>query len=69
MRYITMENKVLPHFICGRCKKQIVNKPRYRWIGIITNQELYICRDCAYKETYGTKNASKAKKEKWIENG
>ena len=68
MKYIKMVNKMHPCFKCGRCKKQFVKKPRYLWTGLITKQELYICKDCAYKESYGTKNSSKAKKEKWLEN-
>ena len=69
MKYIEMVNKNYPHYECEMCKKTFIKKPRYRWTGIITKQELYICRDCAYREAYGTKNRPQAKKEKWIENG
>ena len=68
MEYIKIENETYPYFECGRCKKKFIKKQRYLWIGLITKQELYICRDCAYKEAYGTRNNSKAKKEKWLEN-
>ena len=68
MRHIKIVNKIHPYFECGRCKKKFIKKPRYLWTGIITKQELYICRDCAYKEKYGTRNVAKAKKEKWLEN-
>ena len=68
MKYIEMENKKHPYFKCGRCKNQFIKKQRYLWIGLITKQKLYICRDCAYKESYGTKGSPRAKKEKWLEN-
>ena len=63
-----MVNKNYPHYKCEMCSKDFIKKPRYRWTGIITKQELHICRGCAYRENYGTKNRSKAKKEKWIGN-
>ena len=63
-----MVNEIHPYYKCEMCSKKFIKKPRYLWTGIITKQELYICRDCAYRETYGSKGRSKAKKAKWIEN-
>ncbi len=67
MRYIKMINSKHPYFECGRCKQRIIEKPRYLWTGMITKDETYICRDCAYKEAYGSKNSRKAKKEKLLD--
>ena len=68
MSFVKMENRIYPHYNCEMCGKLYVKKTKYKWIGMITKQEIYICRDCAYKEAYGTRDRSKAKKEKWIEN-
>ena len=69
MKYIQMENIVYPHYECEMCKKKFIKKPRYKWAGIITKKELYICKDCAYREAYGSKNKAKAKKGRWLEDG
>ena len=67
MRYIKIINRKYPYFECGRCKERIIEKPRYLWTGMITKDETYICRDCAYREAYGSKNSRKAKKEKLLD--
>ena len=67
MRYIKIIDKIHPYFKCGRCCERIISKSRYLWIGMITKDETYICRDCAYRETYGSKNSSKAKKERLLD--
>tara|TARA_Y100000310_G_scaffold312002_1_gene358882 strand:- start:43 stop:252 length:210 start_codon:yes stop_codon:yes gene_type:complete len=68
MRNVKMVNIKYPHYKCGMCRENFIKKPRYRWTGIITKEELYICRNCAYREAYGSKNRSKAKREKLLEN-
>ena len=67
MRYIKIIDKIHPCFKCGRCCERIISKSRYLWIGMITKDETYICRDCAYREAYGSKNSSKAKKERLLD--
>jgi len=67
MKFIKIENSNHPYYECEMCKKKFIKKPRYKWTGIITGEEIYICRDCAYKEAYGSKNKNKAKKEKRLE--
>ena len=66
MRQVKLENKSYPHFKCGRCTKMIIKKPRIRWKGLITKEIVYICKDCAYKENYGTKKRAKARRERWL---
>ena len=68
MEHVKMVNKKHPYYECEMCSSKGIKKPRYRWTGLITKQELYICRDCACREAYGSRNSSKAKKEKWLEN-
>ena len=68
MKYVEMVNINYSYFECGMCKNKSIKKPRYRWTGMITKQEIYICRDCAYREAYGSKNKAKGKKENRLEN-
>ena len=42
-------------------------KNSFLWKSWFTGDELVICRECAYKETYGTKNMKKAKTERILE--
>ena len=35
---------------------------KYQWIGMITKTEVLVCKDCAYKEEYGSKNWRNQKK-------
>jgi hypothetical protein len=41
-------------FKCDMCRSQEAYKPRYRWVGMITEKELNICRKCAVRE-HGSK--------------
>ena len=68
MKHVKMVNKNHSHYKCEMCSNRFIKKPRYQWTGLITKQELYICRDCAYREAYGSRNSGKAKREKWLEN-
>ena len=35
---------------CDMCKEYQMNKPFYKWVGIITKSELTICKRCAIRE-------------------
>ena len=69
MRNVKLENIKHPYFKCEMCTKPSIKKPMFKWTGmIIKEDELYICRNCAYREAYGSRDRNKAKKEKWLEN-
>ena len=65
---VSLETKKHRYYKCGSCDRFKVGKPRFKWIGTMNDSKLLICRDCAYREAYGTKFRSRAKKEKWLEN-
>ena len=47
--------------------KVSTRKNKFFWKSWFTGDEIYICRDCAYKERYGTHGMIKAKKENLLE--
>ena len=51
---------------CQMCGK-ISRKNKFSWKSWFTGDEIIICRECAYKEQFGTKNMKKAKKENRLE--
>ena len=51
---------------CQMCKKA-VRQNKFLWKSWFTGDEIVICRDCAYKEKFGTKRIKKAKKENRLE--
>ena len=51
---------------CQMCGEN-TRKNKFSWKSWFTGTEIVICRDCAYKERYGTRNMKKAKKEKLLE--
>ena len=44
--------------MCGQSSR----KNRFSWKSWLTDSKLLICRECAYKETYGTVGMKTAKK-------
>ena len=50
--------------MCGKS----ANSLRYQWVGMLTGDKLKVCRDCAYRESFGTKTVSVRKKEKVLDN-
>ena len=46
---------------CEMCGKYYSGY-KYQWIGMLTKTEVLVCKDCAYKEEYGSKNWRKQKK-------
>ena len=61
-----LEEKPLEPYVCGICQTA-TRKIKFFWKSWFTGDELNICRDCAYREKYGTKGMIKAKKEKLLE--
>ena len=61
-----LEEKPFHPYVCDMCKIA-TRKNKFFWKSWFTGNELNICRECAYKEKYGTKGMIKAKKEKLLE--
>ena len=61
-----LEKKPLMVYRCEMCKKA-GRQNKFLWVSWFTKDEIVICRDCAYKERFGTKNMNKAKKENRLE--
>ena len=49
--------------MCGTTTK----KNKFLWESRLTGGKIEICRDCAYKERFGTKNMIQAKKDRILE--
>ena len=47
--------------------QDVSRRNKFLWISYFTENELFICRECAYKEKYGTKGMKQAKKERLLE--
>ena len=61
-----LKKKPLHPYACDIC--QIVSrKSKFFWKSYFTGDELNICRECAYREWYGTKGMILAKKENLLE--
>ena len=61
-----LEEKPWQVYQCQMCG-EITRKNRFSWKSWFTGDEIVICRECAYKEKFGTKNMKKAKKERILE--
>ena len=57
-----IEKKPREMYQCQMCGV-LTKKNKFLWKSWFTGDEIKICRDCAYKEKYGTKKMKKAKKE------
>lgn len=51
---------------CPMCGNS-ANSLRYQWTGMLTGDKLIVCRDCAYRESFGTKTFRRMKKEKVLD--
>ena len=51
---------------CDMCKT-VTRKNKFLWKSWFTGDEIVICRECTYKEKFGTKNMKKAKKDRILE--
>ena len=61
-----LEERPLMPYVCQMCKEGS-RKNKFSWKSWFTGDEIVICRECAYRESYGTKNIKKAKKERILE--
>ena len=61
-----LEEKPLISYKCQMCGER-TRKNKFSWKSWFTDSEIIICRDCAYKEKFGTKKIKKAKKERILE--
>ena len=61
-----LEEKPLMFYGCQLCGEK-TRKNKFSWKSWFTGDEIVICRECAYKEKFGTKNVKKAKKERMLE--
>ena len=51
---------------CQMCKER-TRRNKFLWKSWFTDDELTICRECAYREKYGTRKSKRAKKERILE--
>jgi len=61
-----LEEKPSEPYKCGMCGK-VLKKNKFSWKSWFTGEELFICRECAYRESYGTKGMKTAKKKRLLE--
>ena len=61
-----LEKKPLEPYVCGMCRK-VSRKNKFSWKSWFTGDELLICRECAYRESYGTTGMKTAKQKRLLE--
>ena len=61
-----LEEKPLAVYKCQMCGS-VTKKNKFLWRSWFTGEEINICRNCAYKEVFGTKNMKKAKAKELLE--
>ena len=61
-----LKEKPSEPYECGMCGK-VSKKNKFSWKSWFTDNEIIICRDCAYKESYGTKGSKDAKGKRLLE--
>ena len=61
-----LQEKPQEPYKCGMCGK-VSKKNRFSWKSWFTGEELFICRECAYKESYGTVGMKTAKQKRLLE--
>ena len=61
-----LEEKPMMVYECQMCR-EVTRKNKFLWKSWFTNNELVICRECAYKEKFGTKKLKQAKRERILE--
>ena len=65
-RISLLEEEPREIYECQMCKER-TRKNKFLWKSWFRDSELIICRECAYKEQFGTKKMIKAKKERILE--
>ena len=61
-----LEEKPLISYSCQMCGER-TRKNKFSWKSWFTGMEIVICRECAYKEKFGTKKIKQAKKKRILE--
>ena len=61
-----LQEKPQEPYKCGMCRK-VTRKNKFSWKSWLTDSKLLICRECAYREAYGTVGMRKAKKKRLLE--
>ena len=63
---VLLKENPLEPYECGMCIK-VSRKNKFLWESWFTDDELLICRECAYKESYGTIGMKTAKQKRLLE--
>ena len=61
-----LEEKPIQMYECEMCGER-TRKNKFSWKSWFTGDEIVICRECAYREQFGTKKMKKLKKERILE--
>ena len=61
-----LEEDLMMLYECQMCKA-VTRKVKFLWKSWFTGSELEICRECAYREKFGTRNMLKSKRERILE--
>ena len=61
-----LEKKPFEPYECGMCRG-VTKKNKFTWKSWFTGDELLICRECAYRESYGTIGMKTAKQKRLLE--
>ena len=61
-----LEKKPSEPYKCGMCGK-VSKKNKFLWKSWFTGDKLLICRECAYRESYGTIGMKTAKQKRLLE--
>ena len=61
-----LEISPLMAYDCEMCGIK-TRKNKFLWESTFTGKKITICRECAYKESFGTKRLKKSKKENILE--
>ena len=65
-RIYLLEKTPLEMYRCQRCG-ETTKRSKFIWASWFSDHKTTICRECAYKESFGTKNIKQAKKERILE--
>ena len=65
-KILLLEEKPIMVYKCQMCGES-TRKNKFLWKSWFTGDEITICRECAYKESFGTKNMKKAKRDRILE--
>ena len=61
-----LKEKPSEPYVCDMCRK-VSRKNKFLWKSWFTDNKLLICRECAYRETYGTNGMKIAKQKRLLE--